>query len=198
MADVKVDFSGFHQLRRKINEFSRTESRQMMTECANGLAAIYLGSAKVATPVGGNKEIEVSEKAYKASNATAFERYKEFKAAKAGGGYFKRAINHRKTGQTSHKLIGSSEHMRRSWTSSGVERKGRNYRVKVYNTASYASFVDVGHRQTPGRFVPILGKRLVNNWVEGLDITGKAEKATKKAQRHIINSVISKHMERLK
>lgn len=31
----------------------------------------------------------------------------------------------------------------------------------------YASYVEYGHRQTPGRYVPAIGKRLVNNWVEG-------------------------------
>ena len=32
---------------------------------------------------------------------------------------------------------------------------------------SVASYVEFGHRQTPGRFVPAIGKRLKANWVEG-------------------------------
>jgi hypothetical protein len=31
----------------------------------------------------------------------------------------------------------------------------------------YASYVEFGHRQTPGRYVPALGKRLKEGWVDG-------------------------------
>ncbi len=91
------------------------------------------------------------------------------------------------------KRITSSEHMRRSWQIGTVEKLGSTYRIKVSNTASYATFVDKGHRQTPGRFVPILGKRLVGNYVKGLKITDKAEKAVKRAQDGVFRNVIGKH-----
>ena len=32
---------------------------------------------------------------------------------------------------------------------------------------AYAPYVEYGHRQTPGRYVPAIGKRLVKSWVEG-------------------------------
>ena len=48
-----------------------------------------------------------------------------------------------------------------------VKKTGNNYEVTIKNSASYASYVEYGHRQTPGRFVPAIGKRLVNDWVEG-------------------------------
>ena len=31
----------------------------------------------------------------------------------------------------------------------------------------YASYVERGHRQTPGRYVPAIGKRLKASWVPG-------------------------------
>lgn len=31
----------------------------------------------------------------------------------------------------------------------------------------YASYVEFGHRQTPGRYVPAIGKRLKASWVDG-------------------------------
>ena len=31
----------------------------------------------------------------------------------------------------------------------------------------YASYVEYGHRQEPGRYVPVLGKRLKKSWVQG-------------------------------
>ena len=39
-------------------------------------------------------------------------------------------------------------------------------RVKVGSDAEYAAYVEFGHSQTPGRFVPKLGKRLVANSVK--------------------------------
>lgn len=98
----------------------------------------------------------------------------------------------RKDGST-ERITSSSEHMRRSWQIGTVEKHGNEYRIKVSNSASYATFVDKGHRQTPGRFVPILGKKLVGNYVKGLKITDKAEKAVKRAQGRVFRNVISKH-----
>lgn len=39
--------------------------------------------------------------------------------------------------------------------------------LRWFPTADYASFVEFGHRQTPGRFVPAIGKRLVASKVAG-------------------------------
>ena len=54
-----------------------------------------------------------------------------------------------------------------SWTISAVTINGGNLEVEIINNQNYASFVEYGHRQTPGRYVPAIGKRLVNEWVEG-------------------------------
>lgn len=39
--------------------------------------------------------------------------------------------------------------------------------LRWYPTASYAPYVEFGHKQTPGRYVPALGKRLVASSVAG-------------------------------
>ena len=36
-----------------------------------------------------------------------------------------------------------------------------------FYTAEYAPHVEYGHRQTPGRYVPAIGRRLVNSYVPG-------------------------------
>ena len=48
-----------------------------------------------------------------------------------------------------------------------VERSGDSYSVDLVNPMHYASYVEYGHRQKPGRYVPAIGKRLVKGWVEG-------------------------------
>ena len=42
-----------------------------------------------------------------------------------------------------------------------------SYSVTIENHTPYASYVELGHRQTPGRYVPAIGKRLKASWVEG-------------------------------
>ena len=62
--------------------------------------------------------------------------------------------------------------LRRGWTAGkdtsprayakglSVEKSGNYYIIRVINPVRYASYVEFGHRQTPGRFVPAIGKRL--------------------------------------
>ena len=57
--------------------------------------------------------------------------------------------------------------LRRSWQVGNVVRRGNAFEIEVFNTAEYASYVEYGHRQTQGRYVPALGKRLKNGWVKG-------------------------------
>lgn len=50
---------------------------------------------------------------------------------------------------------------------SKTQGAGQSYSITVENATPYASYVESGHRQTPGRYVPAIGKRLVASWVEG-------------------------------
>lgn len=57
--------------------------------------------------------------------------------------------------------------LQRNWRVGNVERHGNAYVVEIYNNTDYASYVEYGHRQEVGRYVPAIGKRLVQPWVEG-------------------------------
>lgn len=69
--------------------------------------------------------------------------------------------------------------LRRGWTggknqagsayaqSLKVHHFGDAYVIEIVNPVEYAPYVEFGHRQTPGRFVPAIGKRLKQGWVEG-------------------------------
>jgi hypothetical protein len=56
-----------------------------------------------------------------------------------------------------------------------VEKNGNVYTITIINPVFYASYVEYGHRQEVGRFVPAIGKRLKNHWVEGQFMLTKAE-----------------------
>ena len=91
--------------------------------------------------------------------------------------YLAEAIANTPVGETKTSPDGKyrsvSEHMRRSWEAERIN----DTTVKVQNTASYASYVNDGHRQQPGRFIPVLGKRLTKSFVKGLHMQEKAEAA---------------------
>lgn len=69
--------------------------------------------------------------------------------------------------------------LRRGWTagrdmdaksyaySLPVRKLGYDYEITVKNVMDYASYVENGHRQTPGRYVPAIGKQLKKSWVDG-------------------------------
>lgn len=61
----------------------------------------------------------------------------------------------------------ASGQLRRSWTADGPSLSGGGWAVKLTNNAEYASYVENGHRQTPGRYVPAIGKRLKASWIPG-------------------------------
>lgn len=56
--------------------------------------------------------------------------------------------------------------LRDSWYAE-VEKVADGYTVLVHLPVEYASYVEYGHRQTPGRYVPALGKTLKASWVDG-------------------------------
>lgn len=69
--------------------------------------------------------------------------------------------------------------LRRGWTaeqqqdvmtyvnSLNVTHSGDSFTIEIVNPVEYASYVEFGHKQKPGRFVPAIGKRLKKSWVEG-------------------------------
>lgn len=67
--------------------------------------------------------------------------------------------------------------LRRGWNVKNIklEKMAGGYQVKIINPVEYASYVEYGHRQTPGRFVPAIGKRLKKGWVEGKFMLTKSE-----------------------
>lgn len=57
--------------------------------------------------------------------------------------------------------------LRNGWVIGQITQKGNSYTIEIINPVEYASYVEYGHRQTPGRFVPAIGKKLKKSWVKG-------------------------------
>ena len=98
--------------------------------------------------------------------------------------------------------------LRRGWTgkkdmdafayamSLPVVKQGSGYLIKVINPVEYASFVEYGHRQEPGRFVPAIGKRLKKGWVEGRFMLTRSEMELERDLPHIIEKKLTKFLTR--
>lgn len=57
--------------------------------------------------------------------------------------------------------------LQNAWQVGPIRKRGDQYVIEVYNNVEYAEAVEWGHRQTPGRYVPALGKRLKAETVKG-------------------------------
>ena len=173
---AKCDTRELQALAQRLRRAASDEQRQAFYEaCCRELAARFLAKVIKRTPVGkGQFEVE------RGKNDIPM-KYKRGK----------------KQGQVKLKRLTNGGTLRRGWTASTeaeaaggsgspnaaayvtgikVQRAGREYRITITNPVKYASYVEYGHRQTPGRFIPVLGKKTKAGWVKGqfmMTISGK-------------------------
>lgn len=139
-------------------------------DCAKELAARLLAMVVKRTPVGKAPKLEMPEGEttvkvkVKGSNGKLRER--SFLTADAAR---IQQIKLHWAGYTGGTL-------KKSWTAGEIRRNGSNYTVEISNPEVYASYVEYGHRQQPGRYVPALGKRLKKGWVPGKHMLTISEK----------------------
>ena len=75
-----------------------------------------------------------------------------------------------------------------------VSRDGNTYTIEVINPVEYVRYVESGHRQTPGRFVPAIGKRLKKRWVEGKFIMREAVEDLQKITPQVLEDKIERFL----
>ena len=84
--------------------------------------------------------------------------------------------------------------LRRGWTAGEIRKEGNNYVIEVFNDVAYASYVEYGHRQTPGRYVPAIGKKLKKSWVKGHFMMTISEQELEKIAPKILENKIKKYL----
>lgn len=92
--------------------------------------------------------------------------------------------------------VGETGQLRRNWSIDNSEktRTGSIYTLKITNPTEYAEYVEYGHRQTPGRFVPKLGKRLKQSWVPGQFFAARSEAQIQQIADKVVQTVIEKEI----
>ena len=78
-----------------------------------------------------------------------------------------------------------------------VSRGKGTYTVVVKNPVRYASYVEYGHRQNVGQYVPVLGKRLVKPWVEGQFMLKKSVDELNGEAADILSKKLNKFLKEL-
>lgn len=174
MAAGSMDFSQLRAFNARLQRLTDEQLDQMYRRVANQVAARLLAKVKRRTPVGvvprdiytGKSRKVVDRRTGRrkpSKEATIFQRY--------WAGY-----------------TGGS--LRDGWSILPIEKEGNDYLVTVINNLQYASYVEYGHRQTPGRYVPALGKRLTSAWVPGKFMLRISEQEVETAIPRLLSSAI--------
>lgn len=87
--------------------------------------------------------------------------------------------------------------LRDAWRVGEVAEKDGVYHQMVKNPLEYASYVNYGHVQTSGRYVPALGKQLKKSFVKGKHFVEKAEEETRQVSPIIIKSIVDRELNKV-
>lgn len=165
----KCDFRELEQLNKRLEQLSSVDFDAFCREAANEIAARLLEKVKKRTPVGVAPKFDEPLTTKVRGND-----YITQITTKTGEKVFRKRKGKSYTmltrsGAIRDKYWSGYEGgtLRDAWTILPVEKQGDQYIVTVVNNIEYASYVEYGHRQTPGRYVPALGKSLKASWVKG-------------------------------
>lgn len=148
------DFKEVEKLQKQIEAIEKGRD-EFCRECANELAQRLLRMVIQRTPKGrppklyGEKTVKVKVKGSngKIVNRSFLSRKGEI-LQKYWSGY---------TGGT----------LQKGWTASEIQKLGDSFVIEISNPVFYAQYVEYGHRQKPGRYVPALGRCLKKGWTPG-------------------------------
>ena len=133
-----------------------------------------------------------------------FEEFARHINAEISGGQLKNEVKNsvRNVGETYKRNAESrtpvqSGEVRRSWQLKGPFFAGSDITIELRNSKNYASFVENGHRQTPGRYVPAIGKKLKASWVPGQHFLQKATNETKGQLPQLLTPAMDEILRRL-
>jgi hypothetical protein len=172
---VTVDVEGLEKLRA---DFEKINVDDIMRKSADKIMEEMLKEVIKATPVGHKPVIKNTKIKVTGEYGTK----KSFLTAQAAAWYGYR-------GGT----------LRRGWMAAketpSFVHNGNVYSLTVTNSVYYSDYVDLGHRQQKGRYVPAIGKRLVRSYVPGQQFTTRAEDAVQPKAEKVVNKLIERALQ---
>ena len=168
--------STIEKLEKEFEKLAKTDVEKFCKDVAKELAARLLSKVIPRTPVGEGTFEVINEKKY---------------TIKSGG-----TLRRGWTANTEAEAESGSVPDPTTYADSlKIFKFGNNYIVIVENPVKYASYVEYGHRQEPGRYVPALGKRLKQSWVEGKYMLTISEKELESQLPAILEQKMKKYIE---
>lgn len=148
---ARVDVSELLKFQERLQKMTTGAERDAFyEECTKDIAARFLKKVIKKTPTGKGRYEVVRDNV---GNIVKFKRGK-------------------KKGKAKLKKFTSGGALKRGWQAlqgknTRVRKVGNTYHAHLVNHEEYASYVEYGHRQNPGQFVPVLEKRLKAAWAPG-------------------------------
>lgn len=188
----KVDYRELKKLDERLEQLLEVDWDQLCRDMAQEIAKILWNKVKKRTPVGVKPKFDEPKTVKVQGND-----YITQTTTKNGEKVFRKRKGKKYTMLTRSGAIldqywagyrGGS--LRDAWTILPVEKHGNTYEITVINNLDYASYVEYGHRQTPGRYVPALGKSLKVSWVKGRFMLTISEQEVKTLAPSILNDML--------
>lgn len=188
----KCDFKQLEQLNKRLEQLSSVDFDAFCHQAANEIAARLLAKVKKRTPVGVAPKFDEP-----LTTKVRGEDYVTQTTNKNGEKVFRKRKGKSYTMLTRSGAIQekywsgyTGGTLRDAWTILPIEKHGDQYTVTIINNLEYASYVEYGHRQRPGRYVPALGKRLKASWVKGRFMLTISEQEVKTLAPSILNDML--------
>ena len=207
-----VDFSEIEALRDRLAEMAEHDYDTFCREAAKELAARLLALVIKRTPVGNAAQTKQSlrmldegvkrQKVTFASGETttilrrgeaAIQRYwADYLGGTLRRGWTAKSEAEAAAGQGSPSGVDAVSYAQ----SLTVTKAGAAYEIEVINPVLYASYVEFGHRQQPGRYVPALGKSLKRAWVPGRFMLTISEAELQAASPPLLEKMLNEFLAR--
>lgn len=194
---MAVDFRELEQFRDRIRQIGEHGAAELCNDCVKELSARLLRKVIKRTPVG-VPGMEKPDKEHMYTTVTS-ESGKKRKFLSAEGEAYQQYWGGYAGGT-----------LRRGWTVNGipggdaaknagsipVNVMSNDHRIAIINQVSYAMYVEYGHRQQPGRYVPALGKCLKASWVPGRFMLRDSEVELDAIAQQVVDKKVKQYLEK--
>lgn len=159
---MSANYKQLADFTKKIEKLNSVQKEEFLEACCKELAARLLAKVIKRTPVGEKPKVE--EKTVKATGDSGktrtFLTADEARVQQYWSDYQGGTLRRGWTGGKDQKAADYANSL-------NITKIGNKYHIDIINPVEYASYVEYGHRQEPGRYVPALGKQLKKAWVPG-------------------------------
>lgn len=191
------DSRELRKLQEHLNRVNEQEINDFVESCAKELAARLLAKVVKRTPVGDyTKEVEFIAKRDGKRHKKGEKYIKRINSTEKKGGILRRGWIS-KTQDEAESGKGSPQKDEILDYVHGLEivRSNEMIKIEIANPVEYASYVEFGHRQTPGRYVPIIGKRLKKAWASGKFMMTISEQELREIAPQVLKQKVRKFLE---